>query len=251
MNLRTSLIRCGLLVLLASALPAQAAGLQPWQIVSGDLPPFAIEHTPKRPGLLVELVEAMSARAGQTSKVQFFPWARALAMASSQPRTAILPLTRTPEREANFQWLVRLYVQRFVFINNRPRPPINTLDSARQQRIVVLRGSPNYLQLMQNGFLPNQVVQASSTEEMQRFLERGLVDAIYGGDVINLEKVRSSGRQLADFQVGMVLASGDVWLAAGKGMEEAERSVLQAAYDSLQADGSLARLFARYGLTPP
>lgn len=81
----------------------------------------------------------------------------------------------------------------------------------------MLRGSPNLAQLQRNGFNANLVMQASSVEDMLRLLERDVVDAVYGGDVVNMEKVRGSGRDAAAFQVGLTLESREVCLAASGG----------------------------------
>ena len=230
----------------ASAQPAAV----PLRIVSGDLPPFAIEGQPGRPGVLVELVEELVRRAGHSVKVEFYPWARAMQKASAQPRVAILPLTRTPEREPHYQWLLKLYVQHFVFINRAGRPPVSSLEQARRLKLTVLRASPNLAQLQRHGFKDELVLQAHSVEDMLRQLERGHVDAIYGGDVINMDKVRGSGRDPAQFQVGMELESGEVWLAASAGVDAAELARLQQARHAMLQDGSIERLFKAYGIRP-
>ncbi|QPF71587.1 transporter substrate-binding domain-containing protein [Roseateles sp. DAIF2] len=241
-----------LLLLLAPALPAAAtpplAGLR---VVSGDLPPFAIEGQPQRPGVLVEVVEELLRRAGPSpQRVEIYPWARAMQMAANNPRVAILPLTRTPEREPRYQWLLKLYVQHFVFINRGGQPPVSTLEQARGLRLTVLRASPNLAQLQRHGFDARQVVLANSVEDMLRLLERGHVDALYGGDVVNMDKVRSSGRDPAQFQVGLELEAGEVWLATSSGVEDTERARLQELYQAMLRDGSVERLFRAYGIRP-
>ena len=94
------------------------------------------------------------------------------------------------------------------------------------------------------------MLQAHSVEDMLRQLERGHVDAIYGGDVINMDKVRGSGRDPAQFQVGMALESGEVWLAASAGIDEAELARLQDARQAMLRNGSIERLFKAYGIRP-
>lgn len=248
---RRRLLGAGLVLgLLSGAATAQPSGAAPLRVVSGDLPPFTIEGQPQRPGLLVELVEEVLRRAERPARVEFFPWARAIQTASQQPRVLILPLTRTPEREAQYQWLIKLYVQHFVFINRVGQPAVQSLEQARGLRVTVLRGSPNPGQLLRQGFDESRIHPASSVEDMLRALERGHVDAIYGGDVINLDKVRNSGRDPARFQVGMELDAGEIWLAAGSGIEPAERQRLQQAQQSMLRDGTVERLFRAYGLRP-
>jgi len=216
------------------------------QVVTGNLPPFAVEGADAEPGMLVELTEALLAQAGWPVKVQFYPWARAMQTALHQPRTLILPLTRTPEREAQYQWLVRLYVQRFVFITRKGMPKVAQLAQAQGLRVVVLRGSPNVAQLQRHGFADERITQATTVVDMLRMLELGMVDAIYGGDLVNLSAAVQSGRDPTRFELGLLLESGEVWLAASSGVTEAEAQRLQAAHQALVRNGVQDKIFGRY-----
>lgn len=240
-----------LAMMLLCAQAARADGEAPLQVVTGDLPPYAIEGQPQRPGLHVEVVEQVMRRAGTPVKVGFVPWARAIALTQHTPRTAILPLTRTPEREAHYTWLMKLDTQHFVFINRQGDAPVTSLEQARKLRIVVLRGSPNLAQLLNRQFSETQIVQATKVEDMLRMLERGIVDALYGGNVINMEKVRTTGRNPAGFQVGMLVESADMWLAGGQGFGDSEQAAWRQAYDAMVKDGTLARIYRSYGLPQP
>lgn len=244
---RRQLIASGL----AGALMGRGASAeqgQALQLVSGHLPPFAIEGQGERRGALVELVEAIVARAGWTQRVHFYPWARAMLMASTQARTLILPLTRTPEREAGFQWLLRLYVQHFAFLTKPDQDPVLTVEQARKQRIVVLRGSPNRAQLLRHGFTDEQIRETATVEDMHRMLELGMVDVVYGGTVTNQRQARDSGRAADWLRAGLILESGDMWLACSQGISEAEQRLLLTAHQGLQTDGSLTELLRRYDL---
>lgn len=235
-------------VLLSASFNATATDPAPYRIVSGDLRPFAAENHPEAPGFLVELVEQMALRTQRPVKVEFFPWARAVSIALGEQRCAVLPLTRTPEREAKFQWLVKLYQQRFAFITPSSKKSINTVDDARKLKIVVLRGSPNVAQLLNHQIDASNIVEESSVDMMLKDLDTGIVDAIYGGDVINMETVRSSGRKVQEYRVGLVLESGDIWLAASGGFTSTEIDALRDAYNVLKKDGTYSRLLKKYSV---
>jgi polar amino acid transport system substrate-binding protein len=242
------------LVLFANALLPGLAGAQglaaPLRLVSADLPPFAIEGGTERNGVLVDLTEELLRRAGQPTRVEFYPWARAIKMASSQARVVILPLVRTPERETQFQWLLKLYTVHFVFINLAGQPAVQSLEQARSLRVAVLRATPQAAALLRRGFAEKRVLLANSVDDMLRMLERGHVDAIYGGEIIQMDKVRSSGRDTSQFQPGLRLDTGDIWLAAGTGFGTAEQATLRDTHQAMLRDGSIDRLFKAYGLKP-
>lgn len=240
----------GGLALFSTVPGARAESWPALRIVTGDLPPFAVEASTEHPGVLVELAEAVLRHAGMAAKAEFYPWARALHLVKQQPRVAILPLTRTPEREAQYQWLLKLYVQHFAFITRSDDAPVTHVARARRMRVALLRGSPNLAQLLRQDFSEARIVQAPSVEDMLKLLERGHVEAIYGGELICLDKARTTGRDLAGLRVGLRLDSGDVWLAGGSGFSDADRQRLEDSHRALLRDGSIERLFRSYGIRP-
>ncbi len=141
-------------------------------------------------------------------------------------------------------------MQHFVFINRSDDAPVTHLARARRLRVGVLRGSPNLAQLQRHDFSEGRIVQASSVEDMLKLLERSHVDAIYGGELVCLDKARSTGRGLAGLRVGLRLESGDVWLAGSSGFSDADRLRLEDSHRALLRDGSIERLFRSYGIRP-
>lgn len=235
------------LMLLALALQGRADPLGPYQIVSGNLPPFTMESGPDSPGALATLVREMAMRLGEPPTIQFYPWTRALSMVGTQPRTLILPLTRTAEREANYRWLVKLYRQQFVFIALRSATVnLDSMDALRDLRIAVLRGSPNEGQLTNRNF--KQVLPANSVLDMARMLERGMADALYGGDAINLAVLAEYGIPRAQLLLSKPLDYGEIWLGGSLDIPESEALLWQNAMKQLVRDGVVRRTLARYGL---
>ncbi len=245
---------------LLAALPTGAAGDSAaaetrLKVLTSHLPPYAIEGDGAQRGALVDLVERVFAQAGQPLRIGFYPWARAVLVASHSPRVAVLPLSRTADRESGFQWLLPLVLRRFGFITLTSGPRVSQLEEARQLRIGVVRGSPSDNELLSRGFESGQLVRGSGVEDLLRMLERGMVDTLYGNPVMFREQARLNGRgmQLRD---GLLLDSSPMWLAASSGVLPKEIELLQGALRSLRQDGTVARIFARYqlredGLPPP
>lgn len=237
------------LVLLALTLQSHAEPLAPYQFVSGDLPPFVTEKGPDAPGALGVLVQEMASRLGVPHDIQFYPWSRALTLVGSQPRTVAIPLTRTPEREAHYRWLVKLYRQKFVFISLRnANVPLDSLDALRGLRIAVLRGSPHEGQLASRNF--KYIVPAHSVVDMARMLDRGVADAVYGGEAIDLTVLAQYGIPRAKLQVSKQLDSGEIWLGGSLDIPESEALLWQNAMQQLVHEGVVRRTLARYGLPP-
>ncbi len=233
--------------ILALPLYGLAEPIAPFEIVSADLGPYAVENHPQMPGALVELTEAMSQKLGQPTKVKFYPWARAMAIALTKPRAAIIPLTRTPERDPSYQWLAKLYSVRFVFISRTDKQkPITSIDDARNMGVAVLRGSPNLQQLLNRKFDQAKIMQESNIDNMLKALDHGMVDAFYGPEVVAIDTIRATNRDPKNYQFGLMLEKGDVWLGGAKDFTEADSIAMTQALDALKKDGTYSRILKKY-----
>ncbi len=241
------------LALIAGLRPGWAAdtGTPPLRLLSSDLPPFAIEGQPGRPGAMIELVEALLQRAGMPVAVEFYPWVRAHMLALNEHRVLIAPLLRTPERESQFQWLARLYPLQRAFMSRAGVAPLASLEQARSLRIAVLRGTPDQRALLNQGFNASQLVLGASTEDVLRLLEREHAGAIFGSDAMYLEKLRQRGKPAGTLHVGLRQPAGDIWLAGSAGFEPEERQRLQQALAQLRREGTVERILRAYGLALP
>jgi polar amino acid transport system substrate-binding protein len=222
---------------------------EPFELVTSDLAPYAIANQPTSPGALVELVETMMQRMGRAQQVRFVPWARAVAMAQTGERIAILPLSRTPEREAKFRWLVKLYPVRFVFITrDDAKRPAQTLEQARQLSVGVLRGAPNLTQLLNHGFDRKLISEETTIESIFKSLDHGLIEAYYGPEAVGLTTLRATGRDPARYRIGLLLEQNEIWLAGSAKFNDNDIKILQKTLDALKKDGTYSRLLKKYHL---
>jgi len=246
------LFRCILLtltLLVSWIVRAENLPMSPFRVVTAELRPFAVDNQSAAPGLTVELTEAICAKVGTPTKIEFYPWARAYALALADPRVAVIPLTRTPPREAHFQWLVKLYRQHYVFITKADKPPITTVDEARKtKRIGVLRGSPTVDFAEGEHFPQSGIFKNDSVEAALKALDGGIFDVYYGGEAVTVETIRSTHRKLSDYHIGVAMGGGDIWLAASRGFSDSDVAALQKAFDELVRDGTYARLLKKYDL---
>jgi len=239
-----------LLPLLPLLLPLScgAAELGAYRLVVGDLPPFASSADARRPGSLVEIARELSRRVGVAPKVEFYPWQRALMMATNIPRVAVLPLTRTPEREAKYRWLVKLYWQNFVFVSRHGHVNMGKFADLKTRKIAVLRGSP-HLQVLADAHFSN-VSECSTVADCMRMVSTGVVELTYGGEAIHRNVANRAGNREGDFDYSATFRSGEIWLAGSLDFSNAEALAWQEAMKSLRADGGYERILRKYGLDP-
>ena len=91
----------------------------------------------------LDLAKAILERAGLAYSVEIAPWARAYALASSDPDVLLITLGRTPERESHFHWIAPTYPleYRAYRLKERADVVVNTPEDLRRYRISVVRDS--------------------------------------------------------------------------------------------------------------
>lgn len=238
---------CMVLTLYAMAAGGCLADIQPYRLVSGNFAPFTLDKGVDSPGALAEMVLAMSTRVGQPALIEFFPWQRALLMPLKLSRVAALPLTRIPEREADYVWLTPLYHQDFLFIRKVGHAVDQpSMDQLRQLRVGGVRGTASLVQMHRLQF--PRIVEASNHEELWRLLNMDLIDAIYGGRAIETYNMKMLGFNAANYVFGPTLEKSEIWLGGSKDFTAEDVEAWQAAMKAIRREGIYAQILKKYGL---
>lgn len=125
--------------------------------ITENLPPLNyLDEGGSAQGFSVELLRLMASTAGLRLDLQVLPWQRAVQVAEAHPRSVLFSLTRTPEREALFQWVGPIAQRRILFYKLASRtdlqlPQLSELGTAR---IGVVRDSAADKQLQASGLKP-------------------------------------------------------------------------------------------------
>ncbi|MBK8970945.1 MAG: transporter substrate-binding domain-containing protein [Hahellaceae bacterium] len=79
-------------------------------VVTENYPPFNYKEDSSIKGIATERVRQIMDKSGLSYRILLLPWTRAFAMATSQNTDNVLiySLTRTPERETQFEWLAQI-----------------------------------------------------------------------------------------------------------------------------------------------
>jgi polar amino acid transport system substrate-binding protein len=219
----------------------------PLHVVTAHLPPLVMgPGADKQPGALRELVDALCRRLDVAPDVEFMPWRRALYVAATTPQTAIFPVTRLPERERHYRWLAPLYEENYIFMAQKGTDfDVHRPQDMKDKHIALLRGAAQAAILRELGF--QRLVEASSIEEVHRFLLAGMADAVFGERAIIRRSLEMRGEK-KHFRVGRPVRSTTAWLAGSRDIGEADAARWRAALAELVADGTQKRIFRRYGL---
>jgi polar amino acid transport system substrate-binding protein len=232
---------------ISASLPAlaRAAAARQLRIVTAELPPLAMEKG-ARPGALAELVNELCRRMQLAAAIEFVPWKRAIFLTAGQPATAIFPLSRLPEREAQFRWLAPLFEENYVFLAPRGRAfDVRRPNAMKDKRITLIRASSLIPVVQGLGF--HHIVEARSIDEVHRLLVRGMADAAFGEVSIVRNSLQGRGAESA-FDIGTPVRKTVAWLAGPLDFTEAEAALFQKTMKAMVDDGTSRKILKSYGL---
>lgn len=128
----------GLSALVLGLLLSKAAvAAQPLRVVLEVSPPHQTLENGKVGGLTTAVVEAMLQQAGLSASYEVYPWARAFKIAATTPDVLIYNMARTPEREAQFEWISVVTRYKFGFLKLSRREDIQVSQLADIKHYVV------------------------------------------------------------------------------------------------------------------
>lgn len=239
---------------LAPRLPAFAAPAE--RVLLGfteNLPPLNYQDdSGAAQGFSVELLRLMAAAAGLPLELQVMPWLRSMQMAEAQPASVLFSLTRTPEREAQFQWVGPIAQRRILIyrLASRVDLKLNQLGDLGTQRIGVVRDSAADKQLQAAGLKPGvQLEHGLDDATNVRKLLAGRMEFVALLDWAAAWNMRQLKLPYATLQPVMEQdTSRSYWYGLRPDAEPAVVRRLQAELDALKRDGRYERLRQRYFL---
>ncbi|TXI33339.1 MAG: transporter substrate-binding domain-containing protein [Aquipseudomonas alcaligenes] len=219
---------------------------EPLALHMPDAPPLTLYHDERGHGIVGDITLAAITLSGRTARIVDEPWARAQVNVASGQNQLIIPLSRTPEREQRYTWIVPIMpLERAFFSLDEP---VNSFAQARQRyrRIGVGLGTAQVEILRREGFADEQIIQLKLGENPAILLERGRLDAWFTGIPEALYIWHKSSEQRRKLYQIPVLASTDLYLACSRICDPQIVEQLRAAVLQLEASGVSPRLRQAY-----
>ena len=165
-------------------------------VVASEHPLLQYQENGENKGPTIEILNGLLKETPLRSRVSFMPWARAFATVKHNPNTLILSMIRTPDREPNFHWLIKVSQSARVFISlaSKPENYVDNFEQAKNRLIAVRLGSAAQKELLSHGFSEhNNLYIVSSDEQMIHLLANGRIDLVYTDPNNVLKHLESSG----------------------------------------------------------
>jgi ABC-type amino acid transport substrate-binding protein len=199
----------------------------------------------KPTGMAVDILNAVTAEGGPTFKFDFSqPWARALVSVHETPGVAIIPLTRTAERESSFKWIADLFGNPGRLVSVGPKP-IASLDEAKGLTVGIMRGSSFESSLRQLGFSKLEVVQ--NDETAAKILAAGRIDAWAGAEYVQRYLFTKTGGDSSKLQMGPLLGTPpQIFIAGDVNFPDADAKAIADGVAKLRASGKLDAIMKKY-----
>lgn len=231
--------------LLAGGVRAQA--LPELRLLAAELPPYtyqvpsasvSADPGPGR-GVLHALVAELAGRVGHSGRIEYLPWFRAQEIARQGPRVGILALTRSPEREPHYRWMVELMTDDLVLVGS-PGVDVSDLAHARDRPVGVLEFSGAEALVRSLGFAKVSP-QREEWMNAKRMKDRR-IDAWIAPRAMVVHAVREVRGNLDVLQFGQVIRPSRLYLATSPDVAQDEAAQWEAAWAAMQADGTAARI---------
>ncbi len=234
-------------LLLTMAMGTASLHAQELRLLAAELPPYTYqvpsasvsEHPGPGHGVIHELVKELAHRVGHTGYIEYMPWYRAQEIAQSEPRVGILALTRSPEREARYRWLVELLQDDLVLVGS-PGVDVSDLSRVKDRPVGVLERSGAEALARSLGF-SKLSPQREEWMNAKRMKDRR-IDAWIAPRAMVVHAVREVRGNLDVLQFGQVVRTSRLYLATSPDLPDAEAEKWQAAWATMQTDGSAARI---------
>lgn len=221
--------------------PALASTRSVIEIVTTDLPPYAMAQGPE-PGFVLTLSAELFRMLGLQVVFRFLPWPEAEMRAQLRGGVAIAPIRRTAARNSLYTWALPLFDDPSAFgVIDGPVP--DTRKEARGLgRIAAVAGSRHEADLRAAGFpdiLPVQDGAAAAAA-----LRSGQA-AVWFSAVPELRVA------LPTIRIGRPIFESPVWLALNRSTDDIMLPALHDAYAALEADGSIDQMLRPLLGSPP
>lgn len=232
-------------VLLLISTPAWAINIV---FATEPYPPYSFIAPDGQPsGAGVEVVRLIMREVRQEASytIELMPWARALALAETQPNHCVFATARTTDRENRFQWVAPLIADVNFLVSRRDANiDAQTLQQATAFSVATQRGDFTEGLLKRQGF--RRIDVSNTFETSLNKLLAARVDLMPMSESV-FNKLVNDGAELKKV---LPFADEQLGIACNRLIPSPLIARMQAALDTLRGAGIRDAIFQKYGLLP-
>jgi len=229
-------------VFAASAPPADAARLT----IYAEQKQFLKDTDGDLQGIFPEVVRELIKRTGTPSGIEEISWKRGYSLAQTQHNTALIPTTRTAQREKLFKWLGPVQRIKWIFFKKRERIlHIESLDDARKVRAIGTYGHDAREQYLKEQGFTNLHSTNHQVLNIRKLLDNRidlLVSTNLGiGDIMEL-----AGHDVKEVEQAYTFKQVDLYIAFSPHTNPVLLKRWKQAFEDIKRDGTFAKIYRRF-----
>lgn len=232
-----------MLTLLASLYSPPSKAEQSIKVVAAEFPPLTTNVGGQPGGVVLEVVREAGRRAGIPLEFTFLPWLRAQREVQSNKDVLIIPFTRTPDREAQYQWVAPVLEFHTVLVTLADPPA--SIEEARKLVVGYVRGTSFKDEADQARF--PHVEETNDDVTNAKKLKLGRIGLWMTTDLMALGVYREAGFDPAELKYGPKLGPVKIsYVAASRDFPKETARRIADAINQMKADGSYQAIVKRY-----
>ena len=241
--MRRQTIWAGMFALLALLPSPPSMAEQSIKVVASEFPPLTTNEGGQPGGVVLEVVREAGKRAGIALEFSFLPWQRAQLETQTRKDMLIIPFTRTPSREAQYQWVAPVLEFHTVLVTLATPP--SSIEEARTLVIGYVRGTSFKDEAEQAEF--PYVEETNDDLTNAKKLKLGRIGAWVTTDLMAHGVYRQAGYDPAELKYGPNLGPVKIsYVAASHEFPKEIAKKIANAIDQMRADGSYGAIVKRY-----
>jgi polar amino acid transport system substrate-binding protein len=216
-------------------------------------PYFWLDENNQPQGAVFDLANALMAQTQLTGTIEHLPWARAYVEAKDKSNIVLLTALRTPEREAQLQWLgvVHNVQAHLIALKGNKNIEISSLEQAKNYVVGTIRGygSANYL--INNGFNEGKKLKLlSSQSQLWSMLYKERIDLVLDNFSTGKYQALKAGFDSEGVQVvfNIKALNANLELATGMLTDGNTAQRLRLGLAQLKKQGTLDQIMQKWGL---
>jgi polar amino acid transport system substrate-binding protein len=231
------------LTVLLSLAAAPVAAADAVHFTTEDYPPYNFREGSDIKGAGYDQLLLMMKKVGVPYSLDMMPWARALALAETTPMHCVFTAAHIPERDGRFKWVEPIGIGRNLMIGRKGGGiDVRSVEEAKAYTVGTQRDDYTETLLKNEGF--TKIDLATDLKLTLKKLESARID-LMPVDEQHYNVLEKAGEPI---EVKFVFTEQTFSIACHPDFPEELRAKMQAALDTLIADGTQAKILERYGL---
>jgi len=219
-------------------------------VVANEKRLLQYQENGKNKGPTIEILNTLLKEAQLRADIVFMPWARAFVYAKNNPNTLILSIVRTPEREIDFYWLIKVsqLTLEFISLASKPENHVKSIAQAKNKSIAIVLNSIAHKDLISQGFSEkHNLYTVPNDEKMMNLFINGRVDLIYADPLSIRHYLNTYNNERVEVRNNKIIFKNQrySYIAINKSTDSAIIKQLQQAANQVEKTAEYSRLFTK------